>query len=62
MCIRDRRHRGGGNRRKYRIIDFKRYKDDVPATVVGIEYDPNRTASKNDLFPFLNFFSDSSGV
>ena len=39
------RHRGGGNRRKYRIIDFKRYKDDVPATVVGIEYDPNRTAN-----------------
>lgn len=39
------RHRGGGNRRKYRVIDFKRYKDDVPATVVGIEYDPNRTAN-----------------
>ena len=39
------RHRGGGNRRKYRIIDFKRYKDDVPATVVGIEYDPNRSAN-----------------
>ena len=39
------RHRGGGNRRKYRIIDFKRYKDDVPAKVIGIEYDPNRTAN-----------------
>ena len=39
------RHRGGGNRRKYRIIDFKRDKDGVPAKVVGIEYDPNRTAN-----------------
>ena len=39
------RHRGGGSRRKYRIIDFKRRKDGVPATVVGIEYDPNRTAN-----------------
>ena len=39
------RHRGGGARRKYRIIDFKRRKDDIPATVVGIEYDPNRTAN-----------------
>ena len=39
------RHRGGGVRRKYRIIDFKRRKDDIPATVVGIEYDPNRTAN-----------------
>ena len=39
------RHRGGGSRRKYRIIDFKRYKDDVPATVIGVEYDPNRTAN-----------------
>lgn len=39
------RHKGGGNRRKYRIIDFKRYKDDVPAKVLGIEYDPNRTAN-----------------
>ena len=39
------RHRGGGNRRKYRIIDFKRQKDGVPATVIGIEYDPNRTAN-----------------
>ena len=38
------RHRGGGNRQKYRIIDFKRDKFDVPATVLTIEYDPNRTA------------------
>ena len=39
------RHRGGGARRKYRIIDFKRRKDGVPATVASIEYDPNRTAN-----------------
>ena len=39
------RHQGGGSRRKYRIIDFKRRKVDVPATVVSIEYDPNRTAN-----------------
>jgi len=39
------RHQGGGSRRKYRIIDFKRLKDDVPAKVVSIEYDPNRTAN-----------------
>ncbi len=38
------RHKGGGNRRKYRIIDFKRNKDNIPAKVVAIEYDPNRTA------------------
>ena len=37
------RHRGGGNRRKYRIIDFKRTKDNIPAKVASIEYDPNRT-------------------
>jgi large subunit ribosomal protein L2 len=37
------RHQGGGARRKYRIIDFKRQKDGVPATVKAIEYDPNRT-------------------
>jgi len=37
------RHRGGGSRRLYRVIDFKRRKDDCPATVVAIEYDPNRT-------------------
>ena len=39
------RHRGGGSRRKYRIIDFKRRKDNIPATVKSIEYDPNRTAN-----------------
>lgn len=39
------RHRGGGNRQKYRIIDFKRLKDGMPATVIGIEYDPNRSAN-----------------
>ena len=38
------RHRGGGNRRKYRIIDFKRNKTGVPATVLTLEYDPNRSA------------------
>ena len=39
------RHIGGGHKKKYRIIDFKRNKDGVPAKVVGIEYDPNRTAN-----------------
>jgi len=39
------RHRGGGAIKKYRIIDFKRLKDDVPAKVVAIEYDPNRSAN-----------------
>ena len=39
------RHQGGGARRKYRIIDFKRNKVDMEATVIGIEYDPNRTAN-----------------
>ena len=38
------RHRGGGHKRRYRIIDFKRDKDNIPATVKTIEYDPNRTA------------------
>ena len=38
------RHRGGGNRRKYRVIDFKRERFGVPATVKTLEYDPNRTA------------------
>jgi large subunit ribosomal protein L2 len=38
------RFRGGGHKRRYRVVDFKRDKDDVPAEVVGIEYDPNRTA------------------
>lgn len=39
------RHQGGGNRQKYRIIDFKRNKDGVPGKVASIEYDPNRTAN-----------------
>ncbi|MDO5556866.1 MAG: 50S ribosomal protein L2 [Clostridia bacterium] len=39
------RHQGGGNRQKYRIIDFKRNKDNMYATVIGIEYDPNRSAN-----------------
>ena len=38
------RHRGGGHKRLYRVIDFRRTKDDITATVVGIEYDPNRSA------------------
>ena len=38
------RHQGGGNRKKYRVIDFKRDKMDVPATVLRLEYDPNRSA------------------
>jgi large subunit ribosomal protein L2 len=38
------RHRGGGAKRKYRVIDFKRTKDGIPAKVASIEYDPNRTA------------------
>ena len=47
------RHRGGGNKRKYRIIDFKRDKMDVPATVLRLEYDPNRSA-----FIALLFYAD----
>ena len=43
MCIRD-SHRGGGNRNKLRIIDWKRKRDGIPAKVAAIEYDPNRTA------------------
>ena len=39
------RHQGGGNRQKYRIVDFKRNKDGIVAKVIGIEYDPNRTAN-----------------
>ena len=39
------RHRGGGAKKKYRIIDFKRNKENIPATVIGIEYDPNRSAN-----------------
>ena len=38
------RHQGGGHKRRYRIVDFKRRKDGVPAKVAAIEYDPNRTA------------------
>ena len=45
------RHQGGGNRRKYRIIDFKRTKDGIPAKVASIEYDPNRT----DYIALLNY-------
>ena len=39
------RHHGGGHKQLYRIVDFKRNKDDIPATVVAIEYDPNRNAN-----------------
>ncbi|MBK5244106.1 MAG: 50S ribosomal protein L2 [Eubacteriaceae bacterium] len=39
------RHQGGGAKRKYRIIDFKRNKDDIPGKVAGIEYDPNRSSN-----------------
>ena len=38
------RHRGGGHKRRYRVIDFKRKKDGIPAKVASIEYDPNRSA------------------
>ncbi len=44
------RHRGGGNRKYIRIIDFKREKHDIPAKVAAIEYDPNRTARLALLF------------
>src|SRR6059036_1173458 len=39
-----RRHQGGGHKRRYRVIDFKRVKDGIPAKVAAIEYDPNRSA------------------
>src|SRR5690625_2376912 len=39
------RHKGGGHKRKYRVIDFKRNKDGIPGRVATIEYDPNRTAN-----------------
>jgi large subunit ribosomal protein L2 len=39
------RHRGGGHKRKYRLIDFRRNKDGVPARVASIEYDPNRSSN-----------------
>ena len=45
------RHRGGGHKQKYRIIDFKRVKDGIPARVAGIEYDPNRNASRTTSKP-----------
>lgn len=38
------RHQGGGNKKKYRLVDFRRNRQDAPAKVIGIEYDPNRTA------------------
>ena len=44
------RHRGGGHKRKYRVIDFKRNKDSIPAKVMTIEYDPNRNANIALLF------------
>ena len=44
------RHRGGGNRRLVRVVDFKREKHDIPAKVAAIEYDPNRTARLALLF------------
>ena len=39
------RHRGGGAKRKYRLVDFRRVRDGIKATVTAIEYDPNRTAN-----------------
>ena len=39
------RHRGGGNKQRYRVVDFKRNKDGIPAVVERLEYDPNRTAN-----------------
>ena len=44
------RHRGGGEKRNYRMVDFKRNKDGIPATVKAIEYDPNRSARLALLF------------
>lgn len=38
------RHQGGGNKKKYRLVDFRRNRQDAPAKVIGVEYDPNRTA------------------
>ena len=48
------RHQGGGHKRQYRIIDFKRNKDGIPATVATIEYDPNRSAN----IAILNYADD----
>ena len=55
------RHRGGGHKQRYRVIDFKRNKDGVPAKVDSIQYDPNRTARIALLFyadgeSRINFF------
>ena len=44
------RHQGGGHKQQYRVIDFKRNKDNIPATVKAIEYDPNRNANIALLF------------
>jgi len=44
-------HRGGGHKRKYRLIDFRRTKKDIPARVAAIEYDPNRSARNADIKP-----------
>ena len=64
------RHQGGGHKRRYRIIDFKRIKDNIPAKVATIEYDPNRSAniallppvlqSVRSLYPVLNRISKSA--
>lgn len=51
------RYRGGGHKRKYRLIDFKREKDGVPAVVKTIEYDPNRSARIA-----LLFYADGENV
>src|ERR1700757_3175906 len=47
------RHQGGGHKRRYRVIDFKRRKDGVPAKVAAIEYDPNRSAR----IPLLHYLA-----
>ena len=49
------RHHGGGNKNRYRIVDFRRNKDEIPGTVSAIEYDPNRTA-------FLALITYADGV
>ena len=53
------RHIGGGHKQKYRVVDFKRNKFDIPATVKGIEYDPNRTANIALLYYCLLYTSPS---
>ena len=47
------RHQGGGNRQKYRVIDFKRNKPDMPAKVLRLEYDPNNPISKSAMLFLL---------